>query len=167
MHNHIDFVFGKCAEIDHGPRRNRCSEHDILQFRGYHGTTPAICQGAARGLLDQVPVFLICPHVRSMHNFDDFPLHAPGKDTIFLPDLLPLFRGPADTVETSLLPAEFGQCLFTELNSNILHRPAFSLYLKDLCQHEKFVFVLDAIVGLPVGRSEKYERRFQAVVHVR
>ena len=76
----VDVVFFQDAQVDLAGHRRRAAEHDVLQVGGDHGAAPAVGQGAAGALLDEVVVVLVHAHVGAVHQFDDLDVAAPGHD---------------------------------------------------------------------------------------
>ena len=103
----VDVIFLQDAQVDLAGHRHRHAEQDVLQVGGDHGAAPAVGQGGAGALLDDVVVFLVHAHVGAVHQFHDLDVAAPGHHALGPPDLLAFLGGPFDVGEFAFLLAEF------------------------------------------------------------
>jgi len=78
VHHHVDVVFFEHAQVDLAGHRGGAAEHDVLEVGGDHGAGPAVGQGTAGGLFDQVVVVLVHPHVGAVHQLPHLDVHPPG-----------------------------------------------------------------------------------------
>ena len=107
----VDVVFFQDPQVDLAGHRHRAAEEDVLEVRADHGAAPAVGQGGAGALLDEVVVVLVHAHVGAVHELHDLDVAAPGHDALFPPDLLALLGGPLDVDELAFLLAELRQDL--------------------------------------------------------
>ena len=175
VHDDIDVIFFQDAQVDLTGHRHRHAEHDVLQIGGDHGAAPAVGQGAAGALLDDVVVFLVHAHVGAVHQFHDLDVAAPGHHALLPPDLLAFLGGPLDVVEFAFLLAEHLQDLVGHFLGNGFHAPGFLVvaltladgYVPVLGDFFQFGHVFNLIsLGLAVGHFLEEQGHATGVVVV-
>ena len=114
----VDVVFLQHAQVDLAGHRHRHAEQDVLQVGGDHGAAPAVGQGGAGALLDDVVVFLVHAHVGAVHQFDDLDVVAPGHHPQLAPDFLAFLGSPVHIGDFAGLLAELQQDLVGQVLGN-------------------------------------------------
>ena len=111
----IDVVFLHDAQVGFGLQGVGGAEQDVLQIGGQHGTAPAVGQGGAGTLFDQVFVILVHAHMGAMHDFDDFAVDIARLDAGFGPFFIQGLGGAFQVDQFAFGLAPFVHRLFSRL----------------------------------------------------
>ena len=77
--NDIYLLLVQTAHVNPSQYRRGCTEKDVRNLSGHHGSTPTIGKGGTGTLLYHVLVVLIHSHVRPVHDLHDLPHGSPGN----------------------------------------------------------------------------------------
>ena len=91
----VDLVGFEDAQVDVGQAGRGHAEHDVGQFGGDHGAAPAVAEGGAAGLQQDVDPIVVHTHVGAMQHFYVFAVNAARVSAGFIPDSLAGFGGTA------------------------------------------------------------------------
>ena len=70
------------------------AEENVGNFRGHHGSAPAIRQRCTRTLLHNIIIVLVNADVGTVHDLHDLPHGSPGHNAMFSPRFQSLCRHP-------------------------------------------------------------------------
>ena len=83
----VDLVVLEYAQIHLGDQRAGRAEEDVRDVGGQHGAAPAVGEGAAHGLIEDVLGVLVVAHVGAVEHLHHLSIDAPGGDVQLLPSL--------------------------------------------------------------------------------
>ena len=121
----VDLVVLEHAQVDLRNQRAGRAEKNVRQIGGDHGAAPAVGEGAAHGLVEDVLGVLVVAHVGAVEHLHHLAVDAPRRDLQLLPQLVTLRRRPLEKGQFALLLAELGDGLVGHVDGNVVERAAF------------------------------------------
>lgn len=90
----VHLVFLEHPHVHLGLQGLGRAKEDVADLGGHHGAAPAVGQGGAADLLDEVLVVLVHAHVGAVHQLHHLAHGPAGDDALVAPHLLGLGRRP-------------------------------------------------------------------------
>jgi hypothetical protein len=173
VNDNIHVIFFQNSQIRPAAKRDRSSEKNILQISGNHRAAPAIAKRTARSLEHDILVILVDTHMRSMHDFNNFPVDCPRPYSQFIPQLISRLRRDVRGKLISVRFSKFVERLLADLKGNRIYVVflfrilAFRAHLHVFGYMPQFLAVLDSVtLGFPFGGHYQRFRHITTVVGV-